>query len=117
MSEKLSTHVKMDMPRARITGICAAIRASRLSRAAKERHFRQAHPDFVEGYPRLFQACLDPRFPLDMLEYMLDKRDELKEDVVSVEDADKTVYGALSERYVLPVLPPPEVREAAAERS
>ncbi len=104
----------MDMPRGSIKGICAAIRASHLPRAAKERHFRQAQPAFVEAYPRLFQACMDPRFPLDMLDYMLDKRDELKEDEVTLEDADKTVYGKLSERYVLPTLPP-EVREAAVQ--
>jgi hypothetical protein len=103
----------MDMPRGKIKGICATIRASHLPRAAKERHFRQSHADFVEAYPRLFEACMDPRFPLDMLEYMLDKRDELKDDSVSLEDADKTVYGKLSERYVLPTLPP-DVREAAA---
>lgn len=64
----------------------------------------QTYQSFYETYPALFNACLDPSFKMDQLAYMLKQRDRIKNEGLSIDQADKEVYGVLKEKYVYPVL-------------
>jgi hypothetical protein len=66
---------------------------------------QEVYADFAEKYPKLFEACLNPDFPLDFLEYMLQMKHVVTSSNMSIDDADKVVYGKLQEKYVTPFIP------------
>lgn len=70
----------------------------------KKEHFAAKYPDFANGLPTLFQACLDPMFKLEYLRMMLHKRREINQGQVSLDQADEEVYERLKQRYLYPVL-------------
>lgn len=64
-------------------------------------------------FPKLFEACLDPGFPLlQHLDYMLQMRDKLAGNQLSVEDADKEVYGTLNRQYMRAFMTEEELQPA-----
>lgn len=88
-----------------IKNTCLEIRMSSLKQTNKRAYFESQNAKFVEDYPKLFEACLNDDFPLlQNLDYMLEMMTVLNSEKISVEDADKEVYGKLSDQYVVPVL-------------
>lgn len=75
--------------------------------AMKKEFYKDKYADFVVKFPRLFDAALEPSFPMSFLEFMLQQRDGLyQQDLnkATVEAADKFVYDKLRETYVTPVV-------------
>lgn len=96
------------MQSSEIKAICQEIRDSLLSNTEKENFFKDKYSDFFVTYPTLFEAALNPDFPLfNYLDYMLSKKDELEEMKTTVEEADKEVYGTLNKEYVDPYVSQP----------
>jgi len=77
------------------------IRASR----KKEPELRTIYFDFLEAYPKLFAAAIDPTFPMTFLERMLIQLDALNKKEIDIDAADKEVYGELQKVYIDPVIP------------
>lgn len=55
---------------------------------------------FAERYPILFDMCTRPQFNFDDLNYFLQKRDEIINDKISVEDASKEIGKEWFNKYV-----------------
>jgi hypothetical protein len=72
----------------------------------KEEYFKNKYPQFAEDYPKLFKAVLDPNFPLSYLDMMLAQLVHLRNNSVSLDDADNSIYTKLREDYVEPLLKP-----------
>lgn len=70
----------------------------------KENVLKARYEEFYNTYPRLFMAAMDPKFPLEYLDMMLEQRDKLQSGTQTVEESDKAVYDVLRERYVTPML-------------
>lgn len=94
------------MKTSKIREICHEINRSGLSTDLKRETFKTKYSEFAMDHPSLFEACLNPTFDLEMLEFMLCKRDEI-ENGLEIEQADKTVYDKLSETYILPYIDVP----------
>ena len=55
---------------------------------------------FVERYPVLFDMCTRPDFKFEDLNYFLQKRDEIINDKISVDDASKQIGKDWFNKYV-----------------
>ena len=64
----------------------------------------QNHPEFASAFPALLKACSADDFDLRFLELMLEQRAQLQVNATDVDTADKTVYDALRENYITPLL-------------
>jgi hypothetical protein len=64
------------------------------------------YPEFCIQFPTLLEACLQSSFDETMLEFMLQKRDEVMGGL-DIKHADKTVYDKLSEKYIIPFIDTP----------
>lgn len=90
------------MDSTKILNIVNEIRSS--NRPDKHAYFKGKYLNFWDKYPKLFEAAVDPNFPLTYLHMMLDQRDRLNNSQLSVEEADKEIYDKLREDYVTPVI-------------
>jgi hypothetical protein len=70
----------------------------------KRKFFKEKYPEFVKSHPKFFEAILDPSFPLQYLDFMLEQKEKLDKNQASVEEIDKIVYDKLNDHYVNPVI-------------
>jgi hypothetical protein len=56
-------------------------------------------PDFARLLPHLMMAAMSPPFPLDLLEFMLQKTEKLSDDGEGIVQADSDVYEKLQAVY------------------
>jgi len=84
----------------KIKSIVEDIRASTDERTVKDKVFRAKYPVFVEQLPKLYEAALNPDFPLTYLDFMLKQLEMLSENKSTLDSADKVVYDQLNEGFV-----------------
>lgn len=58
------------------------------------------HSFFAERYPMLFDMCVRPEFDFNNLNYFLQKRDEITENKITVDDASKQIGQEWFDKYV-----------------
>lgn len=86
-----------------IHAIVTDIRTSQVQ-GDKKVYFQGKYPRFVDDYPKLFQAALNPQFPLQFLDMMLQQLNMLDSKKTTLEQADEIVYGELRSVYVEPTI-------------
>ena len=59
----------------------------------------KTYPDIATRMPHLFNAVIDKSFPLELLDYMLKKSDNLQNDGKGIVEADTDVYNLLQQKY------------------
>lgn len=59
----------------------------------------QKYPEFKENFPKLYQGARDPNFDLHFLDMMLTMSEKLDKSNITVEEADKEVYGILNDSF------------------
>jgi hypothetical protein len=89
---------------ATVMRVARAIKAHHGSPAQKRAAFAAQYPEFLKSHPKLFEACLDPAFKLQYLQYMLDKKQSVEEGRATLDQADEEVYERLKQRYVYPLV-------------
>jgi hypothetical protein len=70
---------------------------------------------FVDQYPRLYDAVLNPGFDMKYLDMMLEFKGKLEGGELTELEADEKVYGILKKEYVNPLFP--EEKGEAGEAS
>ena len=80
------------------------IRTSSMSTDKKNQFYSGKYHDFKMTFPKLYEAALNPSFPLEFFDMMLKQRDNLRDKVNTVDDADRIVYDTLREKYVTPII-------------
>lgn len=60
--------------------------------------------EFVDKYPKLFNAAVDVTFPMSFLEMMLVQLEALNKKEIDLDAADKQVYGELQKTYIDPIV-------------
>jgi hypothetical protein len=101
---------KKTMDTKHIKNIVKDIRATSDTLEEKTRTFTAKYPDFVEKYPKLFAAALNPDFPLQYFDMMIQQLDQLNNRTTTIDDADKVIYGKLREDYVEPLMKNAQLR-------
>lgn len=91
----------------KIKSIVEEIRASTDERKVKDQVFRAKYPVFIEQLPKLYEAALNPDFPLTYLDFMLKQLDMLSTSKATLDSADKVVYDQLNEGFVNKLVPVP----------
>lgn len=92
------------METTRIKEIVDEIRTLSMTGQGADNFFREKYPMFVELYPKLYKAALDPNFPLKYLDFMLQQVDLLKNNASTIEGADKIIYDHLNDAFIKPVV-------------
>jgi len=70
-----------------------------------ESKLRTMYNDFLDKYPKLFAAAIDPTFPLTFLDQMLQQMESLNKNEIKLDDADKIIYGDLQKKFIDPFIP------------
>ena len=86
-----------------IKSIVNEIRSS--MRYNKREYFTEKYHNFVENYPKLFEAAVNDKFPLGFLDIMLDQLKLLNNKQTNLDSADAKIYGTLREKYIDPYVP------------
>lgn len=84
------------------------IRAEASGKRSTIKNMRTKWFSFYESNPKLFDAAVDISFPLTYIDLMLEEIDKLNNNTVSMEQADKNVYGRLRGIYVDPHIQVPD---------
>lgn len=102
MEQESSEYVIADP--VQVKAIVEEIRNAPGDPSIKEGYYKNKYPQFVEDYPKLFKAVLDPEFPLIYLDMMLAQLEQLRNKNVTLDDADNNIYKRLREDYVEPLI-------------
>lgn len=91
-----------------IIRITEEIRSAAGTDTNKRAIYSAKYPDFATNYPKLLDAALNKKFPLTYLSFMLEEKDKLEANKLSVDEADKLVYDKLRADYIDPLIQPKE---------
>lgn len=69
--------------------------------------FEKKYPDFVSKYNYLFKMACESDFDFERFAYMLNLRDQITAQQVTLEDASKEVGQKMFDVYIKDNLPPP----------
>lgn len=74
--------------------------ASNLTQKDRARIFRRKHPEFAERFTSLFDMACSDNFDVACLESMLNLRERILANKMSLDDASKVVGQGLFDKYV-----------------
>lgn len=93
-----------DLPSDVILAIVQEIHDSGLAPKNRKREFEKKYAEFAERYPKLFQGACSDVLDISQLKQMLQLRERVQNNSISLYDASAVVGQKMFDKYVKPVV-------------